>query len=416
MSSDPSREDLRLSLFEHLSELRGRLFRSSIAVLILGGLSLAFSREIFHILVLPILNALPEGQRSLVQTSAVEELNTFLKVGLYAGVFLSAPVILSQIWGFVSPGLYANERRMAVPFVLAGTLCFVAGASFCYFAILPSAFEFLLKPEELRSKQLDFELARGAVTDAGRLIRIGDVTAGGRLLDTADRHLAALPSGDPNGNQAILLQIRELEPLFDAAERSAGSNHEAREALAAGILARNEARADALAGKGHQASLALEEAQRKVRRAFALGVSGDGDGVGARAELVLERHAGRVALLAGAADRLAADDWTRPMLSMREQLNLVLILLLAFGLIFEIPVVFALLAAVGVVTGEGLAKFRRYAVVGNVILAAVITPTGDPFNLALMAIPMILCYEIGVIAARVITARRKTRDEALLAG
>lgn len=412
MSGEASREELRLSLFEHLVELRGRLFRSTIAVLILGGLSLAFSREIFHILVLPILKALPEGQRSLVQTSAVEELNTFLKVGLYTGIFFSAPVILWQIWGFVSPGLYANERRLAVPFVLAGTTCFVLGASFAYFAVLPPAFEFLLKPETLRERQLDLELARGAVEDAGRLIRIGDFAAGGRMLDTADRHLEALPAGDPTANQAILQQIREGEPVFDAAERVAGRSTEAKEALAAAILARNEARAEALAGNGARAASFLDQSQRSVRRAFAL-ASGE---AGPRAELLLERHASRSALLAGASEKLAADDWTRPMLSMREQLNLVLILILAFGLIFEIPVVFALLAAVGIVTGEGLAKFRRYAVVGNVILAAVITPTGDPFNLALMAIPMILCYEVGIIAARVITARRKAREEAALAG
>lgn len=407
--SGPASEDLRLSLFDHLRELRTRLFKCTLAILILGGLSLSFSRELFHLLVVPILNALPDGQRALVQTSAVEELNTFLKVGMYAGLFFSAPVILWQLWGFVSPGLYANERRMAVPFVLAGTLCFVLGVSFCYFAILPPAFQFLLQPEEIRASQTTLELARGSVDDAGRLIRIGDLNRATTLLEGADAQLQSLPAGDAATAPAVLRRVQDLEPLLDAATAVA-SGPDAKDALASAILARNEARADAL--QGTDGAPALEKAERELRRAYSLGVGGTD---GAKAELLLERHLAASTRVAGAAERIAADDWTRPMLSMKEQLNLVLILLIAFGLIFEIPVVFSLLAALGIITGEGLARFRRYAIVVNVIVAAVVTPTGDPLNLALMAVPMILCYEIGIIAAKVITARRKAREAAALA-
>lgn len=409
MSAD--REELRLSLLDHLKELRSRLFRVVVAVLVLAMGALVFAEPIFRVLVLPILRALPEGSQSLIQTSAIEELNTYLKVGLYAGVFLSAPVILHQIWGFVSPGLYANERRMAMPFILAGTSCFVLGASFCYFVVLPPAFQFLLEPEKQRAVQTELVLARGAVEDAGRLIRAGDAGAAERILGKAETHLDRLPAGDASDPHAILARVDALAPLLDAADRSAAPK-EAREALAGAILARNEARAEAVAGNGENAAQHLREAEQALRRAFALGAGGE---EGARAELLLERHAGAAARLAGATRQAAIDDWTRPMLSMREQLNLVLILLLAFGLIFEIPVVFALLAAVGLVTGEGLAKWRRYAIVANVIVAALITPTGDPFNLALMAVPMILCYEIGILAARLITARRKAREAELLA-
>jgi sec-independent protein translocase protein TatC len=91
----------------------------------------------------------------------------------------------------------------------------------------------------------------------------------------------------------------------------------------------------------------------------------------------------------------------KPVLMMDTQLSLVMTLLLAFGIIFELPLVLTFLSMVGIVDHKFLSKYRRHAIVANVILAAIITPTGDPVNLALMAIPMVLCYELGVIGARI---------------
>ena len=88
-----------------------------------------------------------------------------------------------------------------------------------------------------------------------------------------------------------------------------------------------------------------------------------------------------------------------PVLMMDEQLGLVMMLLMAFGIIFELPIILTVLAMIGIVDHRFLNKYRRHAVVVNVIIAAVITPTGDPFNLALMAVPMMLCYELGVLGA-----------------
>lgn len=407
--------ELRLSLMGHLGELRRRLIKAVIAVAILGLISLAFAKELFHILVIPILEALPEGQRTLVQTSAIEELNTFIKVGIYAGIFLSAPVVLYQIWGFIAPGLYANERRMAVPFVAAGTACFVAGVTFCYFVVLPPAFQFLLQPEGLRERGAELQLARGAVEDAGHLLRVGDLKNATRLLGEADQSLQGLPAVRSEGRQALLERVDGLSVLFELAERAiaTGGQGKGREELSAAILARGEARALAFKGELRRSQEALEEAEAAALRAYALGIGGAAEM--SRGHRLLEHHAGVVAKLAAAEEQLGLDDWTRPMLSMREQLNLVLVLLLAFGMIFEIPVLFALLAALGIIDGSELAKVRRYAIVGNVFIAAIITPTGDPFNLALMAVPMMLCYEIGLIAARLIARRRRTREaEAIL--
>jgi sec-independent protein translocase protein TatC len=98
----------------------------------------------------------------------------------------------------------------------------------------------------------------------------------------------------------------------------------------------------------------------------------------------------------------AEDATLAPMLSLSEQLSIVMAMLLGFGVVFEIPVIIGFLALIGLVKASTLAKYRRVAIVVNVTLAAIITPTGDPFNLALMAVPMILFYEVGIILARVL--------------
>ncbi len=98
----------------------------------------------------------------------------------------------------------------------------------------------------------------------------------------------------------------------------------------------------------------------------------------------------------------ASSSTLTPMLALSEQLSLVLAMLLGFAVIFEVPVVIAFLAMIGLVNYKFLAKYRRHAIVVNVALAAIITPTGDPFNLALMAVPMIVFYEVGILLARVL--------------
>lgn len=405
------RTELRMSLWEHLGELRKRLFRVLLAVLVLGTLSLAFAEDLFRFLAQPILSALPEGQRTLIQTSAIEELNTFIKVGIYAGIFLATPVLLFQIWGFVAPGLYAHERRMAAPFILAGTAAFVLGVVFCYTVVLPPAFAFLLEPEGIRERQVELSKVQGSVEDAGLLLRAGDLPAAARLLGQVEPELARAAT-IAEDSTALLHRIDRLAPVLDAVDRAVARTGGGREALSEAILARNEARAHALEGSLGPAATSLKRAVEAAASAHAQALGGE---EGRLAAQVVEQHAAATEKLSAAQARLAHDDWTRPLLSMREQLNLLLILLLAFGVIFEIPVVVALLAALGIVDGSELAKARRYAIVANVVLAAVITPTGDPFNLALMAVPMILCYEIGIVAARIISRRRRAREEAALA-
>jgi sec-independent protein translocase protein TatC len=233
-------DDIHLTLREHLIELRKRLKWAVIWLMVAFCGCYYWSQQIFHFMMKPVLAALPEGEKALHFSSSVEPFIIYLKVGLYAGLFAASPFIFYQIWLFIAPGLYRRERRAVVPFVLAATIFFIGGGAFCYYVILPPAFNFLIG---------------------------------------------------------------------------------------------------------------------------------------------------------------AAGPDIHPMLMMDEQLGLVMMLLLAFGIIFELPIILTLLAMIGVVDHKFLNKYRRHAIVVNVIIAAFITPTGDPFNLALMAIPMMLCYELGVLGA-----------------
>ncbi len=98
----------------------------------------------------------------------------------------------------------------------------------------------------------------------------------------------------------------------------------------------------------------------------------------------------------------ADDPILEPMITLSTQYSLVLAMLLGFGIVFEVPVILAFLSMVGVVDARFLSRFRRHAIVVNVALAAILTPTADPLNLAIMAVPMIIFYEMGIVLARLV--------------
>ena len=133
-----------MPLTAHLEELRKRLMIASISWLVafLGCYSVA--EKLFKILSEPVQQALPEGS-SLVFIQATEPFFTYLKVAAVAGVLVAMPIILWQIWGFVAPALYKNEKIFAVPFVLASCLCFGLGTYFGFFFVFPTIFTFLVK-------------------------------------------------------------------------------------------------------------------------------------------------------------------------------------------------------------------------------------------------------------------------------
>lgn len=137
-------EDLpRMSLLEHLEELRKRLIYSLIAISVAFGVCWYFIREIFDFIQRPILDAMPPGKK-LAIFGIPDAFMLYFKVGALTALFVAAPFVLYQVWLFVAPGLYRRERVWAGVFVLAGTLFFLAGGLFAYYIASPYAIEFLL--------------------------------------------------------------------------------------------------------------------------------------------------------------------------------------------------------------------------------------------------------------------------------
>lgn len=132
-----------MPFISHLADLRTCIVRSLMAVAGASALTLFFAGDIFLFLSQP-LNALG-SQVQLIGTSPAEAFMVKLKVGIYSGVLLGSPLVFYQLWLFISPGLKSQEKRWALPFVICTTSLFLVGISFCFFLVLPLAFDFFVK-------------------------------------------------------------------------------------------------------------------------------------------------------------------------------------------------------------------------------------------------------------------------------
>ena len=238
----------------HLEELRRRLVACAIAIGVGFVICYFFSERLFQILVMPLKANMPADDR-LIFTNLPEMFFTYLKTAFLAGALLVSPVLFHQIWMFIAPGLYQNEKRFAIPFVVCSTILFVGGSMFGYFVVFPFGFRF--------------------------------------FLGFANDYIQALPS---------------------------------------------------------------------VKQYFSFAIK----------------------------------------------------LLLAFGIVFELPVVIFFLARMGLVTSELLRRKRKYAILLTFVMASILTPP-DVVTQLMMAGPLIILYEISIFIAK-LAGKRRAAKQALKEG
>ena len=182
----------RMSFLDHLDELRRRLVACAISLGIGTLVAFAFIDRIFSFIMRPLYEKLPKGS-SLIYTEPTEAFMLYVKIALLAGLVIAAPLIMYQLWRFISPGLYAHEKRFALPFIVMTSAFFVGGAAFNHYVLFPIAWVFLAgfstdylmmmpKVASVFSLYAMLMLAMGLIFEMPAVVlilaRIGIVTAG----------------------------------------------------------------------------------------------------------------------------------------------------------------------------------------------------------------------------------------------
>ncbi len=162
MNPNEQNEDQEQSFLEHLVELRSRLLKASLAVLVVLIVLLPFSRKLYALLAAPLTAHLPQGS-SMIAIDVASPFLTPFKLALLLALILAIPVVLYQLWAFVAPALYKHEKRLAKPLLYTSVLLFYSGCAFAYFVVFPIVFGFFtsVAPEGVAvmtdiSKYLDF--------------------------------------------------------------------------------------------------------------------------------------------------------------------------------------------------------------------------------------------------------------------
>jgi len=137
-------DDGRMSLMQHLEELRKRIVWAFGAWFVAFMVCYTYAEDMYLLISRPLRDALPAGTK-LVFLTATEPFFAYLKIGAFAGLLVALPVIFWQLWGFIAPGLYAHEKRYVIPFVVLSSGCFIAGTAFGFIVAFPLMFGFLVQ-------------------------------------------------------------------------------------------------------------------------------------------------------------------------------------------------------------------------------------------------------------------------------
>ena len=150
-SSDPNgpEDDVPMSFFDHLNELRKRLVRAALGIVVAFIVCYVFVDELRAVMLVPFYDSWQsvglEGGAQLQALSALETFLTDLRITVIAAIFVAGPIVFYQLWMFIAPGLYRSERNLVVPFVATSAVMFLGGGVFCYYFVLPVATDFFLQ-------------------------------------------------------------------------------------------------------------------------------------------------------------------------------------------------------------------------------------------------------------------------------
>ena len=219
----------KMSFLEHLDELRQRLIKALLGALVGFVIALAFINPIFDFVMTPLHDILPDGGK-LIYTEPTEAFMLYMKMAALVGLLIALPVVLWQIWAFIAPGLYAHEKRFAIPFVMMSTVFFIGGTLFSHYVVFPAMWrffasfstetvEFAPRIEPVFSLYVRMALGMGAVFEMPTLImflaRVGLVTPRFLIRNTKYAILiifvvAALVTPSPDVVSQFLLAL----PMF----------------------------------------------------------------------------------------------------------------------------------------------------------------------------------------------------------
>jgi len=164
MSQQDESQDKPQPLVAHLSELRDRLLRSILGVLLIFCGLFYFANDIYAFVSKPLRDILP-ADATMIATEVASPFLTPFKLTLFTSLFLAMPYVLYQVWSFIAPGMYRNEKRLAIPLLFSSVVLFYAGAAFAYFVVFPLIFAFFTSvgPEDVTimtdiNRYLDFVL------------------------------------------------------------------------------------------------------------------------------------------------------------------------------------------------------------------------------------------------------------------
>ncbi len=411
-------EESKMSFLEHLEELRVRLIRSVIAVLVGMIACWFFKEEMLAFLLEPLYEAwqnvegLPEP-KPLNFSSMLEPFVAYLKMSAVGGLFVAAPVVLYQLWKFIAPGLYPKERRLAVPFVMVSSLLFVGGSLMAYSVVFPIGFQFFL----------DF--------------------AAGREMTDLEAEVAVTEPADAKATPVEPIVIEEPETVADAGVEDGGVAETDPKAEPAEEAAKEEETAtgdSANRAEEEEAASWYEQLLGRFLGPSCGEMSAKTPGPG-EVELLFVWHVSRcgepppldkmkrndepILLVwkdipgaeSGFANFAAVDAPQKgrqeyslrvpanpglkqlaPVLMIKDYLTFAIRLLLAFGLIFELPILISFLSLAGIVNWKQLLKFSRWFLVLSVVLAAMLTPP-DVITQLLLATPLMVLYFLSILFA-----------------